>query len=112
VLLGEFGVRDGGDNNVTNADTTVWAGADTTWLQTLASYTRAQLGRTSSWLVWCWNANSGDTQGLVGPKTTWREVQWTKVRVLTKSFGLRPWFCAAAPTKTAKKYGCSTKVVY
>lgn len=32
-------------------------------------------------------------QGIVGPDTTWMEVQWTKVRMLMKEFELRPWFC-------------------
>ena len=111
MVLGEFGVLDSGNNSVSNADTTSWSGTDQTWLKTLSTYPRNQLGKTSSWLIWCWNANSGDTRGLVGPQTTWREVQWTKVRTLTKSFGLRPWFCSAAAAKVAKKYGCS-KTVY
>lgn len=38
-------------------------------------------------------ANSGDTKGIVGPRTTWREVQWTKIRLLSRLFGLRPWYC-------------------
>jgi hypothetical protein len=33
----------------------------------------------------------------VGPNTTWREVQWTKVRVLIRIFGLRPWYCGWWP---------------
>lgn len=39
----------------------------------------------------------GDTQGIVGPGTTWREVQWTKVRMLTREYGLQPWYCAYFP---------------
>jgi hypothetical protein len=38
-------------------------------------------------------ANSADTKGLVGPSTTWREVQWTKVRLLIREYGLVPWYC-------------------
>lgn len=38
-------------------------------------------------------ANSGDTKGIVGPLTTWREVQWTKVRMLSREYGLVPWYC-------------------
>jgi hypothetical protein len=41
---------------------------------------------------------TGDTKGLVGPRTTWREVQWTKVRMLIRSYGLRPWYCGWWPT--------------
>jgi hypothetical protein len=40
---------------------------------------------------------AGDTKGLVGPNTTWREIQWTKVRVLIRIFGLRPWYCGWWP---------------
>jgi hypothetical protein len=40
-------------------------------------------------------ANSGDTKGLVGPITTWREVQWTKIRMLVREYGLVPWYCTA-----------------
>jgi hypothetical protein len=46
----------------------------------------------------------GDTQGIVGPGTTcvgpgttWREVQWTKVRMLTREYGLQPWYCVHYP---------------
>lgn len=51
-------------------------------------------------------ANSQDTRGIVGPQTTWREVQWTKVRALVRFWGLRPWFCAALPPGDAAAYGC------
>jgi hypothetical protein len=44
-------------------------------------------------------ANSVDTKGLVGPQTTWREVQWTKIRLLIREFGLVPWYCRAAPDR-------------
>jgi hypothetical protein len=39
----------------------------------------------------------GDTQGIVGPGSTWREVQWTKVRMLTLEYGLQPWYCVHYP---------------
>jgi hypothetical protein len=38
-----------------------------------------------------------DTKGIVGPQNTWREVQWQKVRMLTKEFELRPWYCSLYP---------------
>ncbi|GBF93295.1 glycoside hydrolase [Raphidocelis subcapitata] len=106
VLLGEFGVLDTGNNTEVNGDTTAWSAADGQWLSTLSKYTRSTLGARASWLVWAWNANSGDTRGIVGPQTTWREVQWTKVRALVRSWGLRPWFCAALPAGDAAAYGC------
>jgi len=40
---------------------------------------------------------AGDTKGIVGPRTTWREVQWTKVRLLIRNFGLQPWYCGWWP---------------
>ena len=52
--------------------------------------------RISSWFYWCWNANSGDTGGLV--QDDWTTLEWDKLAFLTK-IGLRPWHmewvCAA-----------------
>jgi hypothetical protein len=107
VVLGEFGVRDNGDNQLSNSDTTQWSATDVAWLGWLATYTRGQLGAQRSWMWWAYNANSGDTRGIVGPSTTWREVQWTKVRFLAKNFGLQPWYCAAGTKSLARKYGCA-----
>jgi hypothetical protein len=53
--------------------------------------------RTTAPFVRRWNANSGDTKGIVGPRTTWREVQWLKVRLLIRNYGLRPWYCGWWP---------------
>jgi hypothetical protein len=55
-----------------------------------------------SWFFWSWNANSGDTKGLVGPATTWRVIQWTKVRALVSELGLRPWYCDFAPAEACR----------
>ncbi|KAI8470545.1 MAG: glycoside hydrolase superfamily [Monoraphidium minutum] len=110
VILGEFGVRDDGDNADSNADTTVWSATDRAWLSNLAKFSKSQLGAQASWFFWSWNANSGDTRGLVGPQTTWREVQWTKVRALAGGWGLRPWFCDAAPRAWGRKYACGAPV--
>lgn len=30
----------------------------------------------------------------MGPNTTWKHVQWTKVRLLSQLFGLQPWYCS------------------
>lgn len=38
---------------------------------------------------WAWNANSGDTGGLVGPN--WTDVSWLKVNFL-RYVGLRSWY--------------------
>jgi len=44
-------------------------------------------------LIWAWNANAGDTRGLIGGKATQKAVQWRKVQFLAAEFGLRPWYC-------------------
>ncbi|KAI8471777.1 MAG: glycoside hydrolase superfamily [Monoraphidium minutum] len=95
LVVGEFGTRDGGDNSVNNTDTTAYGAHDRAFLKLFARYLNALSWQNgpASWLWWSWNANSGDTKGLVGPMTTWREVQWTKIRLLTRSFGLTPWYC-------------------
>uniref|UniRef100_A0A383WE90 Ammonium transporter AmtB-like domain-containing protein n=1 Tax=Tetradesmus obliquus TaxID=3088 RepID=A0A383WE90_TETOB len=101
VLLGEFGSKDYGDNGDTNSDTTVYSHVDKQWLRDTAAYIRGLSESTHSpvsWFFWAWNANSGDTQGIVGPGTTWREVQWTKVRMLTREYGMQPWYCTYFPT--------------
>lgn len=110
-MLGEFGAYDYGDNADANDDTTRWTAADSQWLDALGAFARANLGRAPSWFVWAWQANSVDTKGLVGPRTTWRQVQWRKVRALVKSFQLAPWYCKAAHTAGFKRnaqrsYGC------
>jgi hypothetical protein len=100
VMVGEFGARDYGNNTAISEDTTVWMESDKDWFASTAAYLRrtAQAaGQGFSWMFWCWNANSGDTQGLVGSHDTWREVQWTKVCMLVREFSLRSWYCSAAP---------------
>ena len=44
--------------------------------------------RISSWFYWCWNANSGDTGGLV--QDDWTSLEWVKLAFLT-TLGLKPW---------------------
>jgi hypothetical protein len=96
VVIGESGAKDWGDNSLNNTDTTNYTNSDKIWLEIVATYLRAlsdKTGRQPSWFWWAWNANSGDTKGLVGPQSTWREVQWTKVRMLIRNYGLKPWYC-------------------
>ena len=40
-------------------------------------------------VYWCWNANSGDTGGIV--KDDWTAVNWEKVAWLQAAVGLKPW---------------------
>lgn len=100
VVIGESGAKDSGDNSLNNTDTTLYLAPDKAWLDIVAAYLRTlseRTGRQPSWFFWAWNANSGDTKGLVGPQTTWREIQWTKVRMLIRGYGLRPWYCGWWP---------------
>ncbi|HSW86842.1 MAG TPA: cellulase family glycosylhydrolase [Rhabdochlamydiaceae bacterium] len=43
---------------------------------------------------WAWNANSGDTGGLVA--NDWLTIQWNKVEYLT-TIGLKPWYASNTP---------------
>lgn len=45
--------------------------------------------RTNVWFWWCWNANSGDTGGVV--TSTWYAIKWHKVQYL-QTVGLCPWW--------------------
>ena len=54
-----------------------------------------------SWFYWDWNANSGDTGGLVADD--WWTTQWTKVRYLQGRLGLTPWWLAARGDSAAGK---------
>jgi endoglucanase len=51
ILIGEFGIKD-------RASASGRAGV---WFETVLS----KLGTTYSWTFWCWNPNSGDTEGLL-----------------------------------------------
>lgn len=52
VLIGEFGIK----------DRSAVSGKAGVWFDTLL----AKLAPTYSWTFWCWNPNSGDTEGLLG----------------------------------------------
>lgn len=47
------------------------------------------------WFYWDWNADSGDTGGLV--TDNWKDIEWVKVAYLVDSLGLRPWWGSSAP---------------
>jgi len=51
ILIGEFGIKD-------RAASSGKAGV---WFDTVLT----KLGKTYSWTFWCWNPNSGDTEGLL-----------------------------------------------
>lgn len=44
----------------------------------------------AGYFYWCYNANSGDTGGLVDD--TWQRLEWTKLRFLVRNLWLRPWY--------------------
>jgi hypothetical protein len=49
-----------------------------------------------NWFYWAWNANSGDTGGLVG--NDWLTIQWQKVEYLN-TIGLKPWYLSTTPAQ-------------
>lgn len=63
AVLGEFGVKDHGSDDVAdaNGDSTNIAEVDAKFLSDLSTYTKqieAKSGNGVSWFVWSWNANS------------------------------------------------------
>lgn len=54
--------------------------------------------RNSVWFWWSWNANSGDTGGVV--TDNWYTIKWFKVRYL-EQLGLCPWYRAAGSCVSA-----------
>lgn len=72
---------------------------DLAHLADLAAYMNAQgAGNTGghkpvgNYFYWCYNANSGDTGGLVDD--SWMNLQWVKLRYLSDNLGLTPWYKA------------------
>jgi hypothetical protein len=51
-----------------------------------------------NWYYWSYNANSGDTGGLVDD--SWQNLMWEKLRWLMKELGLKPWWDAGKVEKT------------
>uniref|UniRef100_A0A383W3T8 Glycoside hydrolase family 5 domain-containing protein n=1 Tax=Tetradesmus obliquus TaxID=3088 RepID=A0A383W3T8_TETOB len=44
----------------------------------------------NNWIWWAYNANSGDTGGLVDE--TWQNLDWTKLGWMQDNLGLTPWY--------------------
>lgn len=70
AVLGEFGVKDHGVDEVVdaNGDSTNIADVDAKFLQDLSIYTKqmkAKSGSPINWFVWAWNANSRESSCLV-----------------------------------------------
>ncbi len=51
VFIGEFGIK----------DPAAFGGRSQVWFQTFLQY----IGPAYSWTFWCWNPNSGDTEGIL-----------------------------------------------
>jgi aryl-phospho-beta-D-glucosidase BglC (GH1 family) len=66
LLLGEFGIK----------DRTASSGKTGQWFDTLLK----TVGSTYSWTFWCWNPNSGDTEGIL--QTDWLTPQQWKLDAL------------------------------
>ncbi len=66
LLLGEFGIK----------DRTAFSGKSGIWFDTLLK----TVGSTYSWTFWCWNPNSGDTEGIL--QTDWLTPQQWKMDAL------------------------------
>lgn len=99
VALTEFGsdcdIYDG-------LNTAVCQGGDAAYLRDIATFLRNEQGPAynhnvgTAWYWWSWNANSGDTKGVVadsGP-APWYAIKWYKVRYL-EGIGLCPWYRTA-----------------
>lgn len=86
LVLGEFGMKDAGDNSINNTDTTSYSQQDRVWIKDVADYLRALAQSdgavaggsstsssqeravataASSWLWWAWNANAGGAKGVM-----------------------------------------------
>ena len=72
ILIGEFGSK-------------LEAAKDLESLGDLATYLK---DGNMGWFWWSWNANSGDTGGLVSDD--WLRIQWKKIDYL-RTIGLYPW---------------------
>lgn len=76
--------------------------SDAPFLRDIASYlrnnnsvpTQSRHDNSTMWFWWSWNANSGDTGGIVvgsPPGAPWYSVKWHKIRYL-ENVALCPWY--------------------
>jgi hypothetical protein len=65
---------------------------DTAYYNQLAAWLEARQGAVgpAHWCYWCYNANSGDTGGLV--TDDWQSLAWPKLQYLVDRWGLEPWY--------------------
>jgi hypothetical protein len=65
---------------------------DVVYYDQLAAWLAAREGAVgpAHWCYWSFNANSGDTGGLV--TADWQSLEWTKLQYLVERWGLDPWY--------------------
>lgn len=104
VALTEFGsdcdtYNPGSNPSCANQEVTHLRNVAAYLMNTAASPTQYRSkNRNSVWFWWSWNANSGDTGGVVA--SNWYTVKWFKVRYL-EQLGLCPWYRAAGSCVSA-----------
>lgn len=84
VAIGEFGSR------FEDKDDLEHLKDFTMWLRNEGPGNTGKHRPIRNFFYWCYNANSGDTGGLV--TDSWHEFEWSKIRFLQQRFGLKPWY--------------------
>ncbi|CAL5222447.1 g4812 [Coccomyxa viridis] len=98
IAIGEFGTK------FTSGDDMAWIHDFSQWKNNIGAANDGLHDNVNSYFFWSWNANSGDTGGLVDD--SWLTVQWPKIDFLTVSpnsqtatnsaapggWGLTPWY--------------------
>ncbi|KAI8101510.1 hypothetical protein M9435_001616 [Picochlorum sp. BPE23] len=82
VAIGEFGSKFAQQIDLTSMKDFA------RYLNNLGSADDGRHNPIDNWFYWSWNANSGDTGGLVDD--SWVSTQWNKIDYLT-TIGLEPW---------------------
>lgn len=77
IIIGEFGsfFKDAGDIH---------------FFEDMVKFMKTTLEGNAGWMFWTYNANSGDTGGLV--TDDWQDMDWRKLRWLNGKLGLKPWY--------------------
>eukprot|EP00889_Picochlorum_renovo_P003735 jgi/Picre1/30765/NNA_006126.t1 len=87
VAIGEFGSKFAQQIDLTSMKDFA------RYLNNLGSADDGRHNPIDNWFYWSWNANSGDTGGLVDD--SWVSTQWNKIDYLT-TIGLEPWSIVTA----------------
>ncbi|MBA2727273.1 MAG: cellulase family glycosylhydrolase [Parachlamydiaceae bacterium] len=92
VAIGEFGSRFTEPNDVQSLEDIA------KYLNNSGAGADGKHRAIKNWFYWSWNANSGDTGGIV--EDNWLNIIWKKIDYLA-TIGLKPWYTqAATPVKT------------